>query len=85
LRALPAGVLNATLKLERRISREGMMSVGGKFFRLQRLIVQCKRSARPRSPTAMDGVVLLPEQPDRFAAAAAHQQRNTGATTSHAG
>lgn len=32
LRALPAGVFNATLKLERRISHEGMVSVGGNLY-----------------------------------------------------
>lgn len=32
LRALPADVFNATLKLERRISHEGMVSVGGNLY-----------------------------------------------------
>lgn len=32
LRGLPAGPFNATLKLERRISREGLISIGGNRY-----------------------------------------------------
>ncbi|AQH01654.1 hypothetical protein A9R05_22970 [Burkholderia sp. KK1] len=55
LQALPSGVFNGAIRLERRVSHEGLVSVGGNYYSVPDVRVDARLTFDSASPTILRG------------------------------